>query len=80
LLDDNSGRISAKIDGQPANFEGQGPVLDLHTPYRVLSRQFTLELREYTAGEHTITITFEGAPGAEKGPMIGLDYLAIQPG
>lgn len=80
LLDERSGRFSARIDGLPVNFESWGPVVDLCVPHRVLARQYTLENREYTAGAHTLSIVFEGAHEPNASPRIGLDYLAIQPG
>ena len=73
-----AGRISAKIDNQPVSFGRRGDVLNLHVPYRTLARQYATEDVNLTAGEHTLTIVFSGAPDAVTQPAIGLDYLAVK--
>ena len=78
-LTPDAGRISARIDDNPAPFAGRGEVLDLHVPYRVLARQLSTEDVSLTEGEHTLTIVFSGAPKSVKEPVIGLDYLAVKP-
>jgi hypothetical protein len=77
-LTPEAGRISARIDNKPAPFAGRGGVLDLHVPYRVLSRQFSSEKVSLPEGEHTLTIVFSGAPESVEQPVIGLDYLAVR--
>ncbi|MBN2563497.1 MAG: DUF2961 domain-containing protein [Phycisphaerae bacterium] len=77
-LTPEAGRISAKIDGDPAHFARRDDVLNLHVPYRVLARQFSTEDVSLTEGEHTLTIVFEDAPDSVESPVIGLDYLAVR--
>jgi hypothetical protein len=76
-LSPEAGRVSAKVDGDPAVFEDRGDVVDLHVPYRILARHFAVEALELAEGRHTLTVVFEGAPDTVEQPVIGLDYLAL---
>ena len=72
-----AGRISCRLDGAPVGF-GDARIIDLHVPHRVLSRQHRTDVVELTAGEHVLTLRFEGAPDDVAEPAIGIDYVAIQ--
>lgn len=77
-LNAQSGRISAKLDGEPITFGGRRGSIDLYVPHRVLARQFATDVIALATGEHTLTITFEGAAEPVGEPTIGIDYLAVQ--
>ena len=78
MLDERSGRISATLDGDPVKFDGSDK-LDLHVQYRLLARQFGTEPVELKTGEHVLKLRFDGAEQSIGTPVIGLDYLAVQP-
>jgi hypothetical protein len=77
-LDDSSGRVGVRLDGAPLDFPHHGE-LDLYVPHRKLARQFTSAKVELAAGEHVLTLVYEGAPESVATPRIGLDFLAVQP-
>ncbi len=74
----DSGRISTRLDGESVSFAGQDGVLDLHDPHRVMARQFGTETIDLAAGQHTLTIVFDGASEEVVEPAIGVDFLAVQ--
>jgi hypothetical protein len=77
-LNERSGRISTRLDGQRISFGGEDGVIDLHVAHRVLARQFGTKVIELSNGEHVLGIVFEGAPRSIAVPSIGVDYLALQ--
>ncbi len=75
-MDARSGKISARIDGEPLDLGGgAGGVLDLHTPDRVLLRTFGGRPRVLAAGHHVLSLRYEGGP---EGGGVGIDFLWLQ--
>ncbi|MCO5295590.1 MAG: DUF2961 domain-containing protein [Fimbriimonadaceae bacterium] len=76
-LDPSSGLVSMWLDGHPA-----GPpkpvLLDLFDPYRTLSRTFSLDPADLTAGEHTVVLEYRGANPKVSHPEITLDFFWVQ--
>ena len=77
-LNQHAGRITAKLDGHSVGFGDKADVIDLHVPYRVLSRQYGSDPIELTKGEHVLTLHYEGVPDSVSEPKIGIDYVAVQ--
>jgi hypothetical protein len=77
-LNQHAGRIRVELDGQSVGLDDKGGVIDLHVPYRVLSRQYGFDPIELTKGEHALTLHYEGGPASVSEPKIGIDYLAVQ--
>jgi hypothetical protein len=77
-LDQHAGRISVTLDGKKIGFGDQSGVIDLHTPHRLLSRQYGSDPVDLAKGEHVLRLQYEGAPDAVAEPRIGVDYVAVQ--
>lgn len=76
-LDPNSGRLSMALDG----FSGGSPKpieLDLYDPFRTLSRVFSLEPTELSAGDHTVVLEYRGTNPSVSQPSITLDFFWVQ--
>lgn len=69
------GIVQLYLDGQKL-----GEPIDLYHPSVVASGPLTLGQREFTAGEHKLTIEIVGAnERAVKNYMAGLDYVKLEP-
>jgi hypothetical protein len=77
-LTPRSGRFSVLLNGEPLPQRGQESDIDLHRPYRTLLRNFALREMSLKPGEHTLTLTFTGAPESISIPEIGIDFIWIQ--
>jgi hypothetical protein len=77
-LNQHAGRITAKLDGHDVGFGDKAGVIDLHVPYRMLSRQYGSDPIELTKGEHVLTLHYKGGPDSVSEPKIGIDYVAVQ--
>ncbi|MBN2447778.1 MAG: DUF2961 domain-containing protein, partial [Phycisphaerae bacterium] len=77
-LHEGAGRIALELDGQPLQFDGTAE-LDLHTPYRLLARQYDSEKRELTAGVHTLTIEHVAGSDGCAQATVSVDYIAVKP-
>lgn len=78
-LTPQSGRVSVKLDGEPCRFRGGSDTRDLHVPYRQLLRQYEPhEDVALMAGDHVLTIRFEGSSGTTSDPVVGIDYIGVQ--
>lgn len=73
-LTPDSGRVIVQVDGKKAGFGGKESVIDLAVPHRTLSRVFSSSTLELTAGEHTLTLQYDGEPGR----TIGIDFIWLQ--
>ena len=67
-LDPASGSISMRLD------DGEAAAYDLYRPHRTLLRSFGFEPGALTAGNHTLTLRYEGEAGNE----VGIDYIWVQ--
>ncbi len=74
-LEPGGGKFSAQLDAQPPK-PGQDVTFSLHDAHRTLLRCLDLAQCRLDAGEHTLTLRFEGAPG----PSLGLDFLWLKQG
>jgi hypothetical protein len=72
-----SGIVSFRVDGRQALLNNKAETLDLHRPYRILSRSHTLQTVELDAGEHTLTLIYQGASAGMAGE-IGFDFFWVQ--
>jgi len=52
--------------------------LDLHRPYRILSRRFTLPTSELSTGDHMLTLELKGTSEGVRNPEIGVDLIYVQ--
>ncbi len=77
-LDKRAGKLSATLDGDAIGVGGQSGVVDLHVPHRVLLRQFKSNKITLTAGEHQLTLRYEGPSESNAPNSIGIDYVAVQ--
>ncbi len=73
--DVRSGKVSARMDGEPFGFGGSGGVADLFTPYRVMLRAIGGAPVKLTEGHHILTLRYEGG---EPGAGVGIDFLWFQ--
>lgn len=78
VLDKTSGSVSALVDGSPVPWIGDVESVSLHRPHRTLLRTFDLPVMALSAGEHTLTLKFEGAGPSVGNPSIGIDFIWIQ--
>jgi len=72
-----SGRISVRLDGKRIGFGGDNGI-DLHEPYRVLSRDVISDVVDLKQGDHELVLRYEGAPAGVAAPQIGLDFFWVQ--
>ncbi len=72
-----SGKIAASLDGEPVKLSGRDTI-DLHRPYRILSRRFALPTSELSAGDHTLTLELKGTSEGVRNPEIGIDFIYVQ--
>jgi len=77
-LDPSSGVVQVRWDGEPADLGTEGPMVDLHRPYRTLLRNYTIARREIAAGTHALELVFDGAPEDVSRPEIGIDFVWVQ--
>lgn len=73
-----SGKLAVFVDGKSVLWEGGQATIDLFEPYRVQLRTFSLAKMPFSAGEHRLTLRYEGAPSAAAAPEIGIDFIWIQ--
>jgi hypothetical protein len=77
-LDRRAGALSVKLDGKPTGFGGAGGIIDLHTPHRVLLRQYESAKLPLAKGSHTLTIRCEKLSPADGRTVFGIDYVGVQ--
>ncbi len=75
---DNTGKVSALINGRPVRWSDGEKAVSLRAPGRILLRMTPLEPLELAAGEHVLTLRFEGADPDIRVPEVGLDFIGIQ--
>ncbi len=78
ILGEASGSVSALLDGKPALWSGGVAQIDLHSPGRTLIRMFGLEPLDLTAGDHVLTLKYEGSARGVELPEVGVDFIGIQ--
>ncbi len=76
-LTPQAGEIAGRLDGQPVKLSG-GDTIDLHRPYRTLSRRMALPTSELSAGDHTLTLELKGISEGVRNPEIGVDFIYVQ--
>lgn len=76
-LDPNSGRLSAWVEGR-AGGQPKPMDIDLFVPFRTLSRAFSLEPIELSAGEHILILEYKGSDSSVSLPEITLDFFWVQ--
>ncbi len=74
----SSGAVSILLDGQPVVWPGGTRKLELRAPGRILVRMKALPPADLEAGEHVLTLKFEGADSDISRPEIGVDFIGIQ--
>lgn len=73
-----SGSFSVRLDGRDIGFGGDTGVIDLHVPYRALSRTFGAKPTELTKGDHLMSLRYEtGTPG-DNDKIIGIDFIWVK--
>jgi hypothetical protein len=77
-LTPSSGRISVGMDDRFVTLADNRTVLDLHRPYRVLLRNFTLPESELDAGGHSLVVKYEDALPGIRRPEVGIDFIWVQ--
>lgn len=77
-LTPNSGKVSALLDNRPWLWDDNRESIDLYEPYRTMLRTYSLAPLGFEAGEHALTLKFEGAPLEVPTPEIGVDFIWIQ--
>jgi hypothetical protein len=77
-LNPNSGKISVALDDRFIALANDQKIVDLHRPYRVLLRNFTLPSAELDVGVHTLILKFEGALPDILRPEVGIDFIWVQ--
>ncbi len=75
---EHTGTVSALIDGQDVPWAGGNATIHLRAPGRTLLRMISLAPLDLAAGEHVLTLRFEGADAGIQVPEIGLDFIGIQ--
>ncbi|MFZ2052951.1 MAG: glycoside hydrolase family 172 protein [Candidatus Aminicenantales bacterium] len=75
---DQMGTVSALLDGRSVPWADGAATTNLKTPGRTLLRMISLEPFELAAGEHVLTLKFEGAEADIQVPEVGLDFIGIQ--
>ncbi len=77
-LTPQSGSVGIKLNDQPAVFQDESGIINLYRLYRTLSRNFPLKSLDLPAGNHILTLEYQGAPDTVNNPEIGIDFLWIQ--
>jgi hypothetical protein len=77
-LSPRSGEISVALDDRFLALDNDLKTIDLHRPYRVLLRNFTLPSAELDVGRHTLVLKFERALPEIQRPEVGIDFIWIQ--
>jgi len=73
-----SGSYSAQLDGETVDFGGN-TIVDLHIPHRTVSRTaFSPQAVELAAGDHILTLRYEGGLHNNDGNDIGIDFIWLQ--
>ncbi len=72
------GTVSALIDRRPVFWADSAATINLRAPGRALLRMVSLMPVELEAGEHVLTLKFEGADTDIQVPEVGLDFIGIQ--
>jgi hypothetical protein len=75
---DNMGAVSACVDGQDVLWEGGNESISLLAPGRTLLRMISLVPLDLEAGEHVLSLRFEGADDDIQAPEVGLDFIGLQ--
>jgi len=78
VLADHMGIVSALLDGQSAPWADGAATTNLRAPGRILLRMISLAPLDIAAGEHILTLKFEGAEEDIPVPEVGLDFIGIQ--
>jgi hypothetical protein len=78
VRDEDSGRVSALVDGRAAAWEGGAASLDIRVTGRTIIRMIALEALDLAAGNHTLSLRFDGADSAVAKPEVALDFIGIQ--
>ncbi len=78
VLADDMGTVSALIDRRPVFWADSAATINLRAPGRTLLRMVSLMPVELEAGEHVLTLKFEGADADIQVPEVGLDFIGIQ--
>ncbi len=73
----DSGKFSARLDGQRLHFNGKDET-SLFVPHRTLLRNFGSEKRHLTKGKHELLLKHEGVAEDDTQGSIGLDFLWVQ--
>ena len=74
----DSGSFSARLDGKNIGFGGKKGIVDLHVPYRRLSRVVSSGRVELTKGNHELTLSYEGSSQDSGCKTIGIDFIWAQ--
>jgi hypothetical protein len=75
---DRMGIVSALLDGQSVSWADGAATINLRAPGRILLRMVSLAPLDIAAGEHVLTLKFEGAEEGMPTPEVGLDFIGIQ--
>jgi hypothetical protein len=75
---DQMGIASVLLDGQSVPWADGAAMVDLRASGRTFLRMIGLEPLELAAGEHILTLKFEGAEAGIQVPEIGLDFIGLQ--
>jgi hypothetical protein len=75
---DQMGTVSALVDGQSVPWADGGATINLRAPRRTLLRMISLAALDIAAGEHILSLRFEGAEEDIPTPEVGLDFIGIQ--
>ena len=76
--DARSGRVSLLVDGKKAELGAESGIVDLHEPHRTMLRMEGVKPMSLAAGEHALTLRFEGAHEGAKEAAIGIDFISLQ--
>lgn len=77
-LDPNSPTLGMNWDGEEAILSNGSGTVNLYRPYRTLLRNFTLQTRHLTPGNHTLEFIYPEADSRVSHPRMGLDFVWIQ--
>jgi hypothetical protein len=75
---DRMGIVSALLDGGSVPWADGAATINLRAPGRTLLRMVSLAPLDIAAGEHVLTLKFEGADADVQAPEIGLDFIGLQ--
>lgn len=77
-VDRRGASIQLFWDGEFARLTTGLSAAELYDPHRTLLRNFTLEPRHLTSGEHTLGFLYEGADASVADPEMALDFVWVQ--